>query len=67
MHTKEYFHQVKQLENENIHPEFQTFVTTWVKSRQPRIFKDLVENYKAIEGEIYAQYECDANAHKDPF
>jgi hypothetical protein len=42
-------------------------VTTWVRSRQPRIFKDLVENYKEIEGEIYAQHECNGNQHKDPF
>jgi len=67
MRTNEYFCQLNELQSENIHPEFHTFVTTWVRSRQPRIFKDLVKNYKAIEGEIYAQHECNGANEKVPF
>lgn len=66
MHTKEYFSQLKTLESENIHPEFHSYVTTWVKSRQPEIYKDLKSLYKNYEGEIYAQQQCH-DADEVPF
>lgn len=66
MHTEEYFSQLKTLENENIHPEFHTYVTTWVRSRQPEIFTELKSLYKNYEGEIYAKHACDG-ADEVPF
>ena len=66
MHTEEYFSQLKTLENENIHPEFHTYVTTWVRSRQPEIFTELKSLYKNYESEIYAKHECDG-ADEVPF
>lgn len=67
MHTNEYFSQLKTLEKDNIHPEFHTYVTTWVKSRQPEIYLDLMNNFRDIEGEIYAQHQCNGALQKDPF
>ena len=66
MHTNEYFSQLKTLEKENIHPEFHTYVTTWVKSRQPEIYNELKSLYQHYEGEIYAQHQCNS-ADEVPF
>lgn len=65
MDTKEYFENLETIEQDKIHPEFHTFATVWLKSRCPQQYKELVSRYKSIEGEIYAQHEC--NANKVPF
>ena len=41
--------------------EFSHFLTVWVKSRQPEIFKDLESNFKDMESMIYAHRECESN------
>ncbi len=67
MHTKEYFSQLKTLESENIHPEFHTYATVWIKSRMPEAYKELKASYKAIESDIYWQHECNGTNNKTPF
>jgi hypothetical protein len=58
MHTKEYLGQLKSLENDGHNPELHSYIAAWVRSRQPGIYKDLVTDFKYIEGELYAHYEC---------
>ncbi len=58
MNTKEYFDQLKNLDEDKINPEFHTYTTVWMKSRMPEAYKELVSRYKTLENEIYAQHEC---------
>lgn len=53
MDTKEYFENLPSVEKD-AHPEFHSFLTVWVKSRQPEIYKELLSEFKHKEGEIYA-------------
>ncbi len=41
--------------------EFSHFLTVWVKSRQPEIFKDLEANFRHLEPTIYAHRECESH------
>ncbi len=67
MDTKDYFQAIPNLEEDKLHPEFHTFTTVWVKSRMPWIYDELKSRFKAIEGEIYAQHECNGANEKVPF
>jgi len=68
MKTEEYFEELLSLKNDQIHPEFHTFTTVWMKSRMPERYAELMSQYRVIEGEIYAQYQCDdANSPEIPF
>ena len=57
METKEYFNELSKTDS-TVHPEFDTYAAVWIKSRMPERYKELVHQYKAIEGEIYAQHQC---------
>ena len=59
MKTKEYFEGLSALHEDLIHPEFHSYATVWMKSRMPERYAELMSQYRAIEGEIYAQYQCD--------
>jgi hypothetical protein len=68
METKEYFEKLTDLQNDHVHPEFHTFTTVWMKSRMPERYAELMSQYRVIEGEIYAQYQCDDAASPEiPF
>ena len=56
MDVEEYFKNLSKLDNDNIHPEFHTFTTVWVRSRMPEIYADLASRYQNIEGQIMAQH-----------
>ena len=58
MDTKEYFEEREGLDSDGIHPEFHTFATAWIRSRSPYLYSELISNFKQLEGEIYAQHEC---------
>lgn len=60
MDTKEYFEELIGLENDGIHPEFHTYAAAWIRSRSPYLYSEVIANFKAIQGEIYAKHECDA-------
>jgi len=60
MDTKDYFKAIPDLDDDQIHPEFHTYATVWIKSRMPDRYEELKARYKAIEGEIMAQHECNA-------
>ena len=51
---------ISSLEEDQIHPEFHTYATVWMKSRMPEAYNELKPRFKAIEGEIYAQHQCNA-------
>lgn len=53
METKEYFENLLNVEKD-AHPEFHSFLTVWVKSRQPEIYRELLSEFKDKENEIYA-------------
>ena len=68
METEEYFEKLADLKNDQLHPEFHTFTTVWMKSRMPERYAELMSQYRVIEGEIYAQYQCDDAASPEiPF
>lgn len=67
MNTKDYFQNISSLEEDQIHPEFHTYATVWMKSRMPEAYNELKHRFKAIEGEIYAQHQCNAADEEIPF
>jgi hypothetical protein len=61
MDTKEYFKNLSSNdEHLTLHPEFLTYTTVWMKSRMPEAYNELKARFKSIEGEIYAQEQCDS-------
>lgn len=66
MDTPEYFKKLSDLEEDQIHPEFHTFATVWIKSRMPQAYAELKSRFKAIESEIHAQHACN-DADEVPF
>jgi hypothetical protein len=60
MDTKDYFQNIPKLKNDQVHPEFHTYTTVWLKSRMPEAYEELKTKFKSIEGEIYAQNECNS-------
>jgi hypothetical protein len=67
MNTKDYFQAMPDLEDDQVHPEFHTYTTVWMKSRMPEAYNELKAKFKAIEGEIYAQNECNGTEEEIPF
>lgn len=68
MDVPEYFQKLNDLEDDQIHPEFHTYATVWIKSRMPEAYNELKARYKAIESDIYWQHECNnANSEEIPF
>jgi len=49
------------------HPELASFVKVWVESRMPGTFNELNEQFKAIEGNLYAHYENEAANSEELF
>jgi hypothetical protein len=58
MDTKEYFQELPGLEKDNLHPEFHTYLTTYIRARSPQLYSEIASRFRFIEGEIYAQHEC---------
>lgn len=54
MNTTDYFQAIQSLEEDQIHPEFHTYATVWMKSRMPERYQELKAAFKNYEGEIYA-------------
>jgi len=67
MDTKDYFQNIPKLKDDQVHPEFHTYTTVWMKSRMPEAYKELRAKFKSIEGEIYAQNECNTPDEEIPF
>jgi len=67
MNTKDYFQAIPDLEDDQVHPEFHTYTTVWMKSRMPEAYNELKAKFKTIEGEIYAQNECNDTEEEIPF
>ena len=68
MNTTDYFQNIPTLEEDQIHPEFHTYATVWIKSRMPDRYEELKSRYKSIEAEIMAQHECNAAQNEElPF
>jgi hypothetical protein len=49
------------------HPELASFVKVWVESRMPGTFNELNEQFKAIEGNLYAHYENESAKNEELF
>ena len=64
MKTKEYFADLKGLERDNFHPEFHSYVATYIRARSPQLYTEVASHFKNVEGEIYAQLESN---HSDVF
>jgi len=54
MNTTDYFQAVQSLNEDQIHPEFHTYATVWMKSRMPERYQELKAAFKTYENEIYA-------------
>jgi Asp-tRNA(Asn)/Glu-tRNA(Gln) amidotransferase C subunit len=54
MKTNEYFNELKKLDTDQIHPEFHTYATVWIRSRMPERYQELKAAFHNYEGEIYA-------------
>ncbi len=67
MNTKDYFQNIPRLDEDQVHPEFHTYTTVWMKSRMPEAYNELKAQFKAIEGEIYAQHACNSADEEIPF
>ena len=64
MDTKEYLdleaaHDIETRQNSNA-SEFTSYVTVWIKSRNPELFSDLAANFEQIESQVYAKRACDS-------
>lgn len=60
MDINEYIRLSNSESNQKFHPELAAFVKVWVESRMPETFNELIEQFKAIEGSLYAHYENEA-------
>ena len=54
MDLKEFFNTLPELQNDEMHPEFDTYVRTWVRNQFPLIHADLIKDFRKDEAEIYA-------------
>lgn len=66
METKEYFEELIGLENDGVHPEFHSYTAAWIRARNPFLYSELIAGFRRIEGEIYAQHQCNG-AEEIPF
>ena len=67
MKTKEFFQNLPDLQDDQVHPEFHTYTAVWMKSRMPDAYNELKARFKAIESEVMAQYACDDANTEPPF
>jgi len=67
MNTQEYLTHLESMRREGHHPEFDSYASAWMRSRQPEIFKSLAADFKFYEGEIYAAQECNLAYEDVPF
>ncbi len=67
MEIDEYIRLSDSESNQESHPELAAFVKVWVESRMPGTFSELKEQFKAIEGNLYAHYESEAANSKELF
>ena len=61
MNTKDYLQNIRSLDEDNVHPEFHTYTTVWMKSRMPEAYNELKAQFKHYEDEIYAAQQCPAD------
>jgi len=59
MKTKEYISGLKDLNENQIHPEFHAYTTVWMKTHLPSTYSELKAAFNTIESEIYAAHECE--------
>ena len=57
MELKEFFKTLPQLQQDEMHPEFDVYVRTWVRNRYPKIHADLIDSFRKDEGQIYAHQQ----------
>jgi len=57
MDLKEFFKTLPELQEDNMHPEFDTYVRTFVRSRFPVIHAALAVSFRKDEAEIYAHQQ----------
>lgn len=57
MDLKEYFEAQAQLQQDQMHPEFDTYVRTWVRQRFPEVHRELAATFKKDEALIYAHQQ----------
>lgn len=50
-----YHRALPELDQDEIHPEFHTFTTVWLRSNMPAIYHELMKSFRRNEAEIYAQ------------
>jgi hypothetical protein len=55
--ARDYVEELRLLDKDNIHPEFHTFVTVWIRSNAPEIYTDLKTKFSSVEGEIFARMQ----------
>lgn len=67
MKTKEYIESLHNLNHDDTNPEFLSYIAVNLKSRRPAEYKEIQERFKAIESEIYAQYQIDDARTEMPF
>ena len=47
--------------------EMLKFVTVWTKSRQPEVYKELMQQFENMEDQIYAQRACESSQDDIPW
>lgn len=61
METKEYFAELKGLELDNFHPEFHSYVATYIRARSPQLYTEVASHFKNVENEIYASLQASSD------
>ncbi len=64
MGTNEYLHRLSELYEDNPNFNLQEkalYMATWLKKERPNLYAALEFDFENIEGEIYAQRECDSH------
>lgn len=67
MEIDEYIRLSDSESNQESHPELAAFVKVWVESRMPGTFNELKEQFKSIEGSLYAHYENESAKTEELF
>lgn len=57
MDLHEFFKTLPELQKDNMHPEFDLYVRTFVRSRFPEIHAELAVSFRKDEAEIYAHQQ----------
>ncbi|MBN86692.1 MAG: hypothetical protein CL885_04140 [Dehalococcoidia bacterium] len=52
--AEDYFSQLTSIDQDDLHPEFHTYATVWIRSNFPVVYKRLAKSFRRNEAEIYA-------------